>query len=78
MKSQQTNPFERLESSLTELFSTKEGQAEPDATGKILVTELQTLNKQTAEMLAYVRDSADSSRRSIDAIRGLSGNLYPV
>ena len=36
------------------------------------------LNKQTAEMLAYVRDTADTGRRSIDALRGLSGNLYPV
>ena len=44
----------------------------------ILIDELRMLNKQTAEMLAYVRDTADTGRRSIDALRGLSGNLYPV
>lgn len=43
-----------------------------------LVDELKMLNKQTAEMLTYVRDSADANRRSVDALRGLSGNLYPV
>ncbi len=43
-----------------------------------LVDELKMLNKQTAEMLAYIRDSADSGRRSVDALRGLSGNLFPV
>ena len=78
MKSQQASPFEKFESSLAELFAPK-GNSEPtDGVGKNLLSELQTLNKQTAEMLAYVRDTADTGRRSIDALRGLSGNLYPV
>ena len=78
MKPQQANPFEKFESSLAELFAPK-GNSEPtDGVGKNLLSELQTLNKQTAEMLAYVRDTADTGRRSIDALRGLSGNLYPV
>jgi len=77
MKSQQANPFEKFENSLAELFAPKENN-EPDVVGKNLLSELQTLNKQTAEMLSYVRDTADTGRRSIDALRGLSGNLYPV
>ena len=78
MKPQQANPFEKLETSITELFATKSETTENDGVGKNLLSELQTLNKQTAEMLAYVRDTADTGRRSIDALRGLSGNLYPV
>lgn len=73
----QESPMEKLGDSIASFFDSPK-TTDTDVTGKILVTELQTLNKQTAEMLAYVRDSADSGRRSIDAIRGLSGNLYPV
>jgi hypothetical protein len=57
------------------------GKSEPktdtavDAPSKDLLTELQQLNKQTAQMLAYMRDSTDFSRRNLDAIRGLNGNL---
>ena len=75
---QNQNPFGNLEETFANFFSNKPEPADADITGKILITELQTLNKQTAEMLAYVRDTADTGRRSIDALRGLSGNLYPV
>jgi hypothetical protein len=78
MKTQQANSFSNLEETITSFFGNKSDTTETADTGKILITELQTLNKQTAEMLAYVRDTADTGRRSIDALRGLSGNLYPV
>lgn len=78
MTKTQVTPLEALQQSIEEFFNPTDKETPVDDTGKILVTELQTLNKQTAEMLAYVRDSAESNRRSIDALRGLSGNLYPV
>jgi len=52
-----------------------ESSATTDGPSKDLLTELQQLNKQTAQMLAYMRDSTDFSRRNLDAIRGLNGNL---
>ena len=45
------------------------------ASSKDLITELQQLNKQTAQMLAYMRETADVSRRNLDALKGLNGNL---
>jgi hypothetical protein len=44
--------------------------------GKSLVTELQTLNKQTADMIRYLRETSDYTRKNLDAIRGLNGNLF--
>lgn len=41
-----------------------------------LVNELQTLNKQTAQMLYYIKESVDFDRRNLDAVRGLNGNLF--
>jgi hypothetical protein len=55
--------------------SSTESSATTDGPSKDLLTELQQLNKQTAQMLAYMRDSTDFSRRNLDAIRGLNGNL---
>jgi len=40
-----------------------------------LLVELQQLNKQTAQMLSYMRETNDFTRRNLDAIRGLNGNL---
>jgi hypothetical protein len=44
--------------------------------GKTLVTEIQTLNKQTADMIRYLRETSDHTRKNLDAIRGLNGNLF--
>jgi vacuolar-type H+-ATPase subunit D/Vma8 len=44
--------------------------------GKTLVAELQTLNKQTADMMRYMRDTSEYTRKNLDAIRGLNGNLF--
>jgi hypothetical protein len=41
-----------------------------------LVKELQTLNKQTAQMLNYMKESVDIDRKNLDAVRGLNGNLF--
>lgn len=41
-----------------------------------LQSELQTLNKQTTEMIRYLRETADNSRRNIDAINSLNGDLF--
>lgn len=41
-----------------------------------LVNELQTLNKQTAQMLYYIKESVDIDRKNLDAVRGLNGNLF--
>jgi hypothetical protein len=52
-----------------------EKTAEPNNVPKDFISELQTLNKQTAQMLAHLREAAETSRRSLDAIKGLNGNL---
>jgi len=44
--------------------------------GKSLVAELQTLNKQTADMLKYIRDTADHAKNTVDATKALNGNLF--
>ena len=41
-----------------------------------LRTELQTLNKQSAEMLKYIKETSDYSRRTFDATSALSGNHF--
>ena len=41
-----------------------------------LQNELQTLNKQTAEMLRYLKETAESTRNSNDSIKNLGGDLF--
>lgn len=67
--------FASIKDSLFGKSETKASAATNESPSKDLLTELQQLNKQTAQMLAYMRDSTDFSRRNLDAIRGLNGNL---
>jgi len=41
-----------------------------------LQTELETLNKQTADMIRYLKETAEYSRRNVDATKSLSGDLF--
>ena len=41
-----------------------------------LQNELQTLNKQTAEVIRYMKETAEYSRRSNDSIKNLGGDLF--
>ena len=41
-----------------------------------LQNELQTLNKQTAEVIRYLKETAEYSRRSNDSIKNLGGDLF--
>jgi hypothetical protein len=41
-----------------------------------LQNELQTLNKQTAEMLRYLKETAESTRNSNNSIKNLGGDLF--
>ena len=41
-----------------------------------LKSELQTLNKQSAEMLKYLKETAEYTRRTVDATKSLSGDLF--
>jgi hypothetical protein len=41
-----------------------------------LQNELQTLNKQTAEMLRYVKETSEYTRNTADATKGLGGDLF--
>jgi hypothetical protein len=57
------------------------GEKEPELIAPIkyfnnLQTELETLNKQTADMIRYVKETAEYSRRNVDATRSLSGDLF--
>lgn len=42
-----------------------------------LGTYLETLNNTSMEMLRYLKDSAENTRRNVEATKNLSGNLYP-
>lgn len=86
-----TNLISKLSSFITDLPKTISEKADsvsktttafvdtPTNTAKSmenLQTELRTLNNQTAEMLKYLRETADYSRRNIDAIKSLNGDLF--
>jgi len=43
-----------------------------------LVGEVQMLNRLTAEVLRYAKETADHARRNVDATQGLSGNVFPT
>lgn len=44
--------------------------------GSSLVGEIQTLSKITLQMLQYVKETAEHTRRNVDATKNLSGNLF--
>ncbi len=57
------------------------GENEPEIVSPIkyfnnLQTELETLNKQTADMIRYLKETAEYSRRNVDATKSLSGDLF--
>lgn len=57
------------------------GEAGPEAIIPLthfenLRTELQTLNKQSADMLRYLRDTAEYTKRNVDATKSLNGDLF--
>lgn len=57
------------------------GEAGPEAIAPLryfenLQTELQTLNKQTAEVIRYLKETAESTRQTVDATRNLGGDLF--
>ena len=57
------------------------GEAGPEIVSPIkhfnnLQTELETLNKQTADMIRYLKETAEYSRRNVDATKSLSGDLF--
>lgn len=43
---------------------------------KNMFTEMQILNKQTTEILRYLRETADNTKRTVDATLNLNGNLF--
>jgi hypothetical protein len=57
------------------------GENEPEIVSPLrhiesLRTELETLNKQSAEMLRFMRDTAENTRRNTDATVALGGDLF--
>ena len=44
---------------------------------KILVQEMQALNKHTGEMLRYMKETADHAKQNVNATKALHGNLFP-
>jgi hypothetical protein len=41
-----------------------------------LRTELETLNKQTAEMIRHIRETAENTKRTVDATKSLNRDLF--
>jgi hypothetical protein len=57
------------------------GEAGPEIVSPIkyfenLQTELVTLNKQTVEMLRFLKETAEHTRNTADATKGLGGDLF--
>jgi hypothetical protein len=57
------------------------GEAGPEVVSPIkyfenLQTELVTLNKQTVEMLRFLKETAEQTRNTAEAAKGLSGDLF--
>lgn len=48
------------------------------STSENLQSEMQTLNNTVRELVRLSRETAENSRRNVDATRALSGNLYPT
>ena len=43
-----------------------------------LVKQMERLNIQTADVVRYMRETAEQTRRTVDATKQLSGNLFPT
>lgn len=56
--------------------SSKLTRKEKDPSVENLKNEVQTLNKTMAEILKYIKDTADNTKRTYDATRSLNGNLF--
>jgi hypothetical protein len=46
--------------------------------GNISATSIETLNTTMREVLKYVKETADYTKRTVDATRSLNGNLFPA
>lgn len=62
-------------------MNVKVGEEEPELISPIryfnnLQSELLTLNKQTADVIRYLKETAEYSKRNVDATKSLSGNLF--
>jgi len=55
---------------------TDDGLVNGISSNEMLLSELQTLNKNTEEMLRWVRETAVHSERNVDATKALNGNLF--
>lgn len=65
--------------------TTKAAAATPEPTStasapkpESVFAELQTLNKQTADILRVMREVAEHAKRNVDATRSLNRNLFPT
>lgn len=63
-------PLDKLETMLSTAMSTNTSKQE------ILAKELETLNKQTAEVIRYLRETADYTKQNVDATKSLNGDLF--
>lgn len=41
-------------------------------------TKLDSMNRMTSEMLRYLRETAENTKRTVDATKSLNGNLFPT
>lgn len=61
---------------MTSLFAEFAGKISDLRETKTLVDELQTLNKQTTELIRSVKETADYTRKSFDTLKGMNNNLF--
>jgi hypothetical protein len=45
---------------------------------EIMIKQVERLNIQTSEMVRYLKETAENTRRNVEATKQLSGNLFPT
>ena len=50
--------------------------AAPAGGGNNIEAELKLLNKQTAEMIKYIKEGADHAKQNVSATKSLNGDLF--
>jgi hypothetical protein len=56
----------------SQLLRTTEGSVE------IMIKQVERLNLQTSDMVRYLKETAENTRRNVEATKQLSGNLFPT
>jgi len=68
--------FLQSNSTKTEANNINLTSQKPDMSLEILTRKMDMLNSTTQELLKYMKDTADNTKRTHDATKALNGNLF--